>query len=59
MYHFSRNLPFDIGEDELSQVFDKYGELCYARLVTDKLTGHPKGISWIYVLGVVKLYAFL
>ncbi|KAK7476216.1 hypothetical protein BaRGS_00032570, partial [Batillaria attramentaria] len=44
---FIRNVPFEAEEDELSEVFEEFGELVYARLVLDAQTERPKGTAFV------------
>lgn len=38
-----RNVPFDADEEDLTKLFQGFGELAFTRLVMDPLTDHPKG----------------
>ncbi|MFC1680555.1 RNA recognition motif domain-containing protein [Pseudomonadota bacterium] len=41
------NLPYDFTEDELRDMFDQFGEVVSAKLVTDKVSGVSKGFGFI------------
>ena len=41
------NLPYDFTEDELRDMFDQFGEVVSAKLVTDKVSGLSKGFGFI------------
>ena len=41
------SLSFDINEDQLKEVFDEYGEVSSARVITDKYSGRSKGFGFV------------
>ncbi len=41
------NLPYDIGEDELRDVFSQFGEVSKVNIIMDKLSGQPKGFGFV------------
>ncbi len=41
------NLSYDLQEDELKQIFSKYGEVTSVKLITDKFTGRGKGFGFV------------
>lgn len=41
------NLPFKVNEDEVSQLFSRYGEVSEVRLVKDRRTGRKKGYGFV------------
>ena len=41
------NLPFDVGEDELEELFASYGEVVSANVITDRQTGRPRGFGFV------------
>lgn len=41
------NLPFGVMEDELRQVFEAYGEVSSAKIITDKMTGKSRGFGFV------------
>lgn len=45
------NLPYDFTEDELRDMFDQFGEVVSAKLVTDKVSGRSKGFGFIEMEG--------
>ena len=44
---FIRNLPFEASEEELSDLFSRYGQIFYCKIVVDQQTGHSKGSAFI------------
>ena len=44
---FIRNLPFEASEEELNDLFAKYGQIFYCKVVFDQQTGHSKGSAFI------------
>ncbi|PVD29014.1 hypothetical protein C0Q70_11611 [Pomacea canaliculata] len=44
---FVRNVPFDADEEDLTKLFQGFGELAFTRLVMDPLTDHPKGTAFV------------
>ena len=41
------NLPYELTNDELKDVFQQYGEVSAANIITDKMTGRSKGFGFI------------
>jgi RNA recognition motif-containing protein len=41
------NLPFNIGEEDLKGIFEEYGEVSTAKIITDKITGRGKGFGFV------------
>ena len=41
------NLPYDIGEDELIDVFSQFGEVSKVNIIMDKFSGQPKGFGFV------------
>ena len=41
------NLPFTMGEEDLREIFEEYGEVSSAKIVMDKLTGRSKGFGFV------------
>jgi len=41
------NLPFNMGEEELKEIFEEYGEVSSVKVVMDKLTGRSKGFGFV------------
>jgi len=41
------NLPFDISEDELSEVFTEFGAVSSTKIIQDRETGRSKGFGFI------------
>jgi len=41
------NLNYGITEDELREVFEKYGEVTSAKIISDKYSGRSKGFGFI------------
>ena len=41
------NLLFNVGENDLREVFEQFGEVTEVRLVMDKLSGKTKGFGFI------------
>ena len=57
-----RNLSRSTTEDELSEVFSKFGDIEYCNLVLDKMSGKSKGFGFVEIaddkkalLAIVKL----
>ena len=44
---FIRNLPFETEEDELIELFSKFGPVDDCKLVVDKETGHSRGTAFV------------
>ena len=41
------NLPFDVGEEDLRDLFTPYGEVVSANVITDRQTGRPRGFGFV------------
>jgi len=41
------NLPYDLSQDELKDVFKPYGEVSSANIITDNMTGRSKGFGFV------------
>jgi RNA recognition motif-containing protein len=41
------NLVFDVGESELREAFEQYGQVTEVRIIMDKYTGKTKGFGFI------------
>ncbi len=41
------NLPFELSEDELSDVFGAFGEVSSAKIITDRYSGRPRGFAFV------------
>ncbi len=41
------NLPFNIGDEDLKKIFEEYGEVVSAKIITDKFTGRGKGFGFV------------
>jgi RNA recognition motif-containing protein len=41
------NVDFKVNEDQLSELFSKYGDVASAKIVTDKFTGRSKGFAFV------------
>ncbi len=41
------NIPFSAGEDELRELFAKFGEVESVHVVTDRATGRPRGFAFV------------
>lgn len=44
---FVGSLPFRLEETELRDLFEEYGEVTSAKIITDKLTGRSKGFGFV------------
>ncbi len=44
---YAGNLNYNISEEELEQVFSKYGEVSYVKIIRDKYTDQSKGFGFI------------
>ena len=44
---FIGSLSFGVKDDKLKEVFEKYGEVSSARVLTDKFTGRSKGFGFV------------
>jgi len=41
------NLPYNINEDEIMELFEEYGSVTTVKLITDKFTGKSKGFGFV------------
>ncbi len=41
------NLSYGIEESDLTQVFEKYGEVSSIKIITDKYSGRSKGFGFV------------
>ena len=41
------NLPFGVGQKELQEIFQEYGEITEAVVITDKYSGRSKGFGFV------------
>ncbi|NBO64015.1 MAG: RNA-binding protein, partial [Acidobacteria bacterium] len=41
------NLPFSVGEQDLEQLFNQYGQVDSANVVTDRDTGRSRGFGFV------------
>jgi len=41
------NLPYDVTDSELQQLFEKFGTVASARVVMDRATGRAKGFGFV------------
>lgn len=46
---FVGGLPFKVDENELRELFEKYGELNSVKLIIDKQTGRSKGYGFVEI----------
>jgi cold-inducible RNA-binding protein len=44
---FVGNLPYEFTEDDLRNLFSPYGEVSYAKIITDRDTGRSKGFGFV------------
>lgn len=44
---FVANLNYGVETDELRSIFEAYGEVSYARVVTDRETGQSRGFGFV------------
>lgn len=44
---FIGNLPHDITEPELNDLFGSYGEVVAVNMIIDQFTGRPKGFAFV------------
>lgn len=44
---FIGSLPFAVRDEELKQIFEEYGTISSARVITDKFTGRSKGFGFV------------
>ena len=41
------NLPFNLGEEDLKEIFEEYGEVTSSKIISDKFSGRSKGFGFI------------
>ena len=41
------NLPFNLGEEDLKEIFEEYGEVTSAKIIADKSSGRSKGFGFV------------
>jgi RNA recognition motif-containing protein len=41
------NLDFKVNEDDLKEIFEEYGTISSAKIITDKFSGRSKGFGFI------------
>ena len=44
---FISNLSFRINDEDLKQLFEEYGEIASAKVITDKYTGKSRGFGFV------------
>lgn len=44
---FVGNLSFDVTENELQDAFQQFGNVIEANLVTDRMSGRPRGFAFV------------
>ncbi|MFI3296094.1 MAG: RNA-binding protein [bacterium] len=44
---FIGSLPFAVRDEALREIFEAYGEVSSARVITDKFTGRSKGFGFV------------
>ncbi|MBI5220002.1 MAG: RNA-binding protein [Bacteroidia bacterium] len=44
---FVGSLPFGLKEDDLKEIFEEFGEVSSAKIITDKFSGRSKGFGFI------------
>jgi RNA recognition motif-containing protein len=41
------NLPYNVVEEDLREIFEEYGEVTSVKIISDKLTGRSKGFGFV------------
>lgn len=41
------NLPYEATEDEIKQEFEAFGEVTSVNIITDRISGRPKGFAFV------------
>ena len=41
------NLPFNLGEEDLKEIFEEYGEVSSVKIISDKFSGRSKGFGFV------------
>ncbi len=44
---FVAGLPYDLDDNELEEIFEKFGKIASARVAMDKMTGKSKGFGFV------------
>ena len=44
---YAGNLPYNVNEDELSELFSQFGEVDSAKIIKDRYTGKSKGFGFV------------
>lgn len=44
---YAGNLPWDLSEDELREVFTAFGEVSSAKIIVDKFSGRSRGFGFV------------
>jgi RNA recognition motif-containing protein len=44
---FVAGLPYDLDDNELEEIFEKFGKVSSARVAIDKMTGKSKGFGFV------------
>ena len=44
---FISNLNFKVGDSDLQQLFEEYGEVSSAKIITDRYTGRSRGFGFV------------
>ncbi len=44
---YAGNLPWDLSEDELREVFAAFGEVSSAKIIMDKFSGRSRGFGFV------------
>lgn len=44
---FVGNLPFSITQEELQETFSQFGEIASINIITDRMSGRPKGFAFV------------
>ncbi len=44
---FIGNLPYDISEQEVTEIFSEYGEVVNTNLILDRFSGQSKGFAFV------------
>jgi len=46
---FVAGLSFKAGDADLAQIFEEYGDISSARVITDRMTGRSKGFGFVEI----------
>lgn len=44
---FISNLSFDVNSNDLNELFQEYGEVSSAKVISDKMTGRSRGFGFV------------